>query len=66
MDLLELKCDEITVVVNGAADVSLAGRTSLADLTINGAGDMDITELQADKVLSAVHGLGSISRKKEN
>ena len=50
----------------GAADVSLAGRTGLADLTINGVGGIDIAHLEADKVLSSVHGLGSISRKKDN
>ena len=65
-DVEELKCDEITVVVNGAADVSLAGRTGIADLTINGVGGIDIAHLEADKVLSSVHGLGSISRKKDN
>ena len=64
-DVEELKCDEITVVVNGAADVSLAGRTGLADLTINGVGGIDIAHLEADKVLSSVHGLGSNSRKKD-
>jgi hypothetical protein len=46
--------------MNGAGDVNVGGRVDSARLTINGAGDIDATQLEAASIRPSVNGIGSI------
>ena len=58
-----MACQCVKVEVMGAGDVVLKGDAASADLSIRGAGDIDITGLYVDDVKTSVQGVGSIRRK---
>ena len=47
----------------GAGDVRLVGAAESASLSIKGAGDIDASRLDCEKVSTSVAGMGSIRRK---
>jgi len=63
LDIEGAKCGSIKLTCNGSSDCEIKGTADSADLTINGVGKIDIKELACDKVVSAVNGIGKISRK---
>lgn len=59
-----LECNDIKVDVMGAGDVRLAGKAENADLSIKGAGEVDIRSFTVRNDLStSVAGVGSIKKK---
>lgn len=65
IDVKNLNCDGLLkVVVNGAGDAEITGKTGEADLTINGAGTINVKGLEGPIVNSSVNGIGSISKRR--
>ena len=59
-----IDCKQICVVINGAGDCTLSGKAEVANLTVNGAGDLDIRGLVATEVRSQIYGTGNIAKNK--
>lgn len=59
-----IDCKKICVIINGAGDCTLSGKADVADLTVNGAGDLDIRGLVATEVRSQIYGAGNIAKNK--
>lgn len=57
--VVNIEADEVTLHVDGAADISLAGNTALLTGTINGAADMDCVSLHAHSAALTVNGAGA-------
>jgi len=62
MEIEGMNCGTIKLTCNGTSDCELEGYAQVADLKINGVGKIDVKKLKADKVYSAVNGIGKIVR----
>ena len=63
IDFDALECANVVVRVDGAGDVSLRGEAKTADLSIHGAGVIDVRNLSAGDLKSNVSGLGKVRHK---
>ena len=61
MDLTDINVQKLKVDVNGAGDVIVEGEAADADLSVNGAGDIDASRLKVlGKVSKHAAGLAKI------
>ena len=59
----DLECNDVEARIQGAGDIRLAGRAREADLTIQGAGEIHIENLEVSgEVETSVQGVGKIYR----
>jgi hypothetical protein len=45
---------------NGAGDAKLSGRTKAVSVTVNGAGDVDLSRLDYENLEKSINGIGSV------
>lgn len=55
---LNVKANEVKTAVSGVGDVILSGTTVLLDARVSGTGYLKATDLEADKVVARVSGVG--------
>jgi hypothetical protein len=55
---LDLKANEVKITVSGVGDVVLSGTTAGLDARVSGTGYLKATDLEADKVIAKVSGVG--------
>lgn len=62
----ELDCNDVEARIQGAGDIRLAGKAREADLTIQGAGEIHIENLEVSgEVETSVQGVGKIYREND-
>lgn len=57
----DIDCEELSTTINGAGSCVLTGKANLANITLNGAGDINIKGLRAGRINSNIRGIGNIS-----
>lgn len=60
-DLNDIDTESLDIVINGAADLDADGSCGVLELTINGAGDANLRNLECDKVEATINGAGDAS-----
>jgi hypothetical protein len=58
LDLGRVDKDELTIVVQGGADIDASGTVGHLELVVNGAGDADLGELEARTARVQIEGAG--------
>jgi Putative auto-transporter adhesin, head GIN domain len=58
--VIDVASDSLTLALNGAANVEANGKATNLAVSMNGAGNMDLTRLEAGSATVAVNGAGSM------